>query len=88
MLKVDIEDKTIQDLVAKINHKVQNGLYNSVREFTVDYFVLGSLIYGYNIEHSSVNLLDFIDKLPNNFPEYNEDTFKWKLEEPKPESNE
>ena len=88
MLKVDIDDKTIQDLVAKINYKVENELYESVMEAIEDYFILSSLVCNYNIEHSSVNILDFIDKLPGNFPEYDEDTFKWKLEETKPESNE
>ena len=90
MLKIDIEDKIIQDLVAKINYKVENELYESLRELHTDYFLLNGYItiYTYDTSNYNVNIVDFIDKLPRNFPEYNEDVFKCRLEETKHESNE
>lgn len=87
MLKLDIEDKTIQDLVAKINHKIENELYESLHEFHKDYFLLSSYVtfYYYDVSNYKVNILDFIEKVPENMEE---PIYKWCIQETKPESNE
>ena len=89
MLKIDIDNKTIQDLVAKINYKVENELYESLRELHTDYFLLNGYItiYTYDTSNYNVNIVDFIEKLPTNVCN-DKNTFKWKLEETKSESNE
>ena len=89
MLKIDIDNKTIQDLVAKINYKVENELYESLRELHTDYFLLNGYItiYTYDTSNYNVNIVDFIEKLPTNVCN-DADVFKWKLEENESESKE
>ena len=79
MLRIDIDDKTIQDLVTKINYKVENELYESLRELHTDYFLLNGYItfYNYNPSNYNVNILDFIEKLPI---QEGECEYKWIIE--------
>lgn len=87
MLEINIEDKTIQDLVDKINYKVEHELYESLRDLHMDYFLLNGYITFNNYDPSNynVNILDFIEKLP---VQEGECKYKWVIQETKPESNE